>query len=454
MLDHPTDLPVIDRYVTPEMEELWSYRSKYNTWLDVEFAFISARACVGRFGREDSINIRNEAKFTVAEITQRDAVLNHDMIAFIETVQASLETAGYGHLKGEFHKGLSSYNVEDPAEVLRLRGALELIIFELKALYQTLCRRAEEHRYSYLIAETHGQWAKPSTFGHLLKVCAGTINRCIKRHERDLDYELMEANISGAVGNFIGIDPRIAKKAAEILGLKLTPAETQILQRDRHAAVLAHLAITARVIENISETLWLMARSIEGTIAEPFSAKQKGSSAMPHKKNPITIERMKGLARLVSADALVGFEDIVTRGWRTIEQSSAERHIIPRATTLVHYMARKMTWIITEMTVDTVAMKQILDNSNGVWASQDVSEALVAAGVDPEVAYRYTQRLGQMTAEKYQLNFRALLAEHTLNDNDQRTAVEILSHDMCDSFFDLKQVVNPGIDYIFADHQE
>jgi adenylosuccinate lyase len=348
------------------------------------------------------------------------------MIAFIETVQASLETAGYGHLKGEFHKGLSSYNVEDPAEVLRLRGALELIIFELKALYQTLCRRAEEHRYSYLIAETHGQWAKPSTFGHLLKVCADTISRCIKRHERDLDYELMEANIPGAVGNFIGIDPRTAKKAAEILRLKLAPAETQILQRDRHAAVLAHLAITARVIENISETLWLMARSIEGTIAEPFGAKQKGSSAMPHKKNPITIERMKGLARLVSADALVGFEDIVTRGWRSIEQSSAERHIFVRATTLVHYMARKMTWII--------------------------SEALVAAGVEPDLAYRYTQRLGHIATQKGNQDFRTLLSTDGLDDTDPRTAETILGAEMLNSFFDLERVVNPGINYIFSDH--
>ncbi|MDD5110447.1 MAG: adenylosuccinate lyase [Patescibacteria group bacterium] len=448
---------MLKRYTLPPMRELWlREETKFERWHEVELAVLFARAQKGEISMEAYTAIRAHARIDVGRIEALEAVLVHDMLAFIGCIQESLDAAGVGQYRGEYHKYLTSYNVEDPALILILRQAAELILTELVALQRALENKAREHQWTLMVARTHGQYAEPTTFGHLLEVYACAVGRSIRRLRTVRDTELTEGNISGAVGNYADVDPAIEEPALAVLGLHPAEAETQILQRDRHAMVLSVLAVAASTIEQICRTFWEMMRSDVGELREPRKSKQRGSSAMPWKKNPVFTEQLMGLPRLVRAYAEVACENVATPEWRDISQSSVERHILPDATALVHYMASKLASLVNRLEVFPDRMGKNLEATRGVWAGNRVRNALLEAGVDPNVAYEHVQRCSFQAVDQglplYQALEQGQFAVEPL-DAEGRTAADIIGKERLASFFDARTYIERGIKHIFGDDQ-
>ena len=437
---------MLKRYAYREMQTLWSEENRYKTWLKVELAVLEARFKLRELPREGFEAIRYHARINVARINELDNLYRHDMIAFIESVQESLETAGVGKWKNEFHKKLTSYNVEDPAMVLLLRSATNAIIFVLHGLHSALRDKAVEHRNTIMIARTHGQYAEPTSFGHLLMVFEFGIKRSIERLHHVGRDELNQGNISGAVGVYGELDPKVEAKALEILELRPAQAETQILQRDRHAALLSAIAIAGGTIEQIARTFWEMMRSDVCELREPRAPEQRGSSAMAHKRNPILTERLMGMARLLRGYAHAAMENIATPECRDISQSSVERHIFPDATSLLDYMVRKMTELVEGLVVFSHCMLENLENSQGVWASQRVRNALMDAGIPYSEAYQYVQQLS-FEAEKDRMHLKTLLTLRPLNG---RYVTDILPSEKIEECFDVNAYIQKGIEHIFS----
>lgn len=441
---------MLERYTLPEMKELWSEEKKYATWLKVELAFLKAREKTGDLLPCAYAAIEAHAKVDISRIAAFEAEYRHDFEAFVGNVRQSLEKANFGKYKHEFHKPLTSYSVEDPTLILLLRDAVQMIINKLIRLVDMLHYQAQEHQWSIMSARTHGQDAKPSTFGHLLAVFLDEIQRNIVRlDDWCLESELAEANMSGAVGNYMGIDPRWEKEALHILGLLPANAETQALGRDRHAMILATLAVIASSIERMAVTLRQMAHACVKEVQEPFVSGQRGSSAMPHKRNPVKLEQMSGLARIVRGYAGVAMENIAQWEWHDISHSSAERHILSGATSLVHYMVVTMADIMRDLEVRPEQMWKNLWASGEVWASQAVREALTDAGVDYDIAYRYVQAAA-FRAPIEKASFREVLQNMPLSDADERTAFTILGSERFNQCFDVRAALTPGIEHIFS----
>ncbi|MCH7604677.1 adenylosuccinate lyase [Patescibacteria group bacterium] len=443
----------LDRYMLSPMEKLWGRaRSKFEFWLKVELAVLQARGHLGEVSLEAYVDIKRNAKVNVNRIKALEAEFDHDMIAFVVSIQESLERAGVGQWKGEFHKPLTSYDIEDPATILMLREAVNLILEELVQLEKALRNKAAEHQWTLMIARTHGQDAEPSTFGHLLLVFAEAVYRSIRRLEHVINEELSEGKISGAVGMYGGISPVLEEKALAYLGLKSAKAETQILQRDRHAAVLGALAVAAGTIEQMASTFWQMMRSNVGELREPRRQSQRGSSAMAWKRNPILTERLIGLARLIRGWAGAQMESIATPEWRDIAQSIVERHTFPDATTLMHYAAVRMTVCVERLEVFPDKMQRNLDRTCGVWAGQLVQVALTETGVSYEDAYLYIQQVG-FDAVDQEISILQLLCERPISKEDQRTAESILGQERLEALFDPMAYIRPGIEHIFIEER-
>ena len=447
---------IIKRYALLPMRELWlREESKFEHWLDVELAVLRAREHLGMAPKGAYMSVLKHAAFTVDRIAEIEAEVDHDLIAFVTNVRESLEAAGIGHLCSEIHKEITSYDVEDPALILMLRKAVHLDINALRSLEQSLRRKAQEHQWTWMIMRTHGQFAEPSTFGHLLLVFAEEIRRCIVKLETPMNTDLSEGKISGAVGSFAGIRPAVEQIALEVLGLMPAKAETQILQRDRHAALLCTLAVCGGVIEQIAKTFWVMMRSEVRELREPRKPKQKGSSAMPGKRNPILTERLMGMSRLLRADAMCALENIATFEGREISQSSVERHIFARSTTLVHYMAIKLAGMVDSLEVFPEQMLHNLkEESLGVWAGQRVRHALEEAGTHHEVAYRYIQACSfQAEAERTHLRDvlrRTLIWDVVEDSDDDRSAEDRLGRNGLRACFDHEAYATAGIEHIFS----
>jgi adenylosuccinate lyase len=435
---------MLKRYTLVPMRELWSEERKFAAWLKVELAVLGQR-----LHEALCADITHAAEIDVARIEELEAEFEHDMIAFVVSVQEKLEAAGLGHVKGEFHKGLTSYDIEDPAMMLTLREANRLIVEKLTKLSCALRKKALEHQWTLMIARTHGQYAEPSTFGHLLLVYALAVERSIRRLNYIEETELQEGKISGAVGTYAGMDPTLEEKALARLGLRPAIAETQILQRDRHATLLNALAVAAGTIEQMCRTFWVMMRSDVGELEEPRKAKQRGSSAMAHKKNPILTERLIGMARLLRGDALAGMENIATLEWREISQSSVERHIFPDATSLLHYMAGKAAYLVENLIVFPERMRENLEKTNGIWATQPVRLALINAGVEPNAAYEYLQRAAFASRES-ERPLLVFLKKLPMSQEDPRTALEILGRDRLEACLDAEAYIKDGIEHIFS----
>lgn len=441
---------MLERYTSNWVKELWgSEEEKFSYWLKVEIAVLHARKEAGEVSGEALQAIQEHAGFDVAEIHRLEEKYGHDMIAFIGSVNQSLLAAGVGTYHRHFHEKLTSYDVEDPALVLMLRTSTNRIIEDLRMLDIALVRRAREHRWTKMIERTHGQWAEPGTFGHLLLVFASAVSRSRARLEHVVSTDLSEGKISGATGVYAGTSPDIERRALEILRLKPAAAETQILQRDRIASLLSAMSIAGASIEQIAKSLWVMMRSDCGELVEPRGNATRGSSRMAHKKNPVITEKLIGMARLLRGYALAAAENVATFDCREISQSSVERHIIPDAFSVLDHMATKATSLIENLVVCPARMLGNLMATNGVWAGARVRELLMARGLDYDTAYEYIQRASFAALERNE-QLRRVLEYLPISDTDARSAAGLLgSGKELDPCFDVDSYIGPGIEHIF-----
>jgi adenylosuccinate lyase len=393
---------VIERYTLPEIGAIWTEEAKYRAWLKVELAVCRARGELGEIPQEEVDELAEKADFTVERIHEIEAETNHDVIAFVSAVAQNA-----GDVARHFHFGLTSSDVLDTAGALQLRDALDLIHSEAKGLALFLAQMSLEHRETVMVGRTHGVHAEPTTLGHKLAVWAFEMERNLERvaHAREV---AAVGKISGAVGTYANVDPKVEALTCEELGLSSSPASTQVVQRDRHAEVLAALAILGSTMEKIAVEVRGAQRTEVRELAEPFGRGQKGSSAMPHKRNPILAERLCGMARILRANAGVGFENNALWQERDISHSSAERVVLPDSTILAFYMLHTTARILHGLQVDRDRMLENLNSGGGIVFSGGVLLALVESGMGRDDAYVVVQEAA-MRAWEGEGGFRELL---------------------------------------------
>jgi adenylosuccinate lyase len=398
---------VIARYSRPAMQSIWSDESRLARWLEVVLAALDGWAEVGAVPRETAEAIRQRAVPPSPErVAEIEEVTQHDVAAFVDAVSADLGADGRW-----LHYGLTSSDVLDTALALQVRGAGQLILDGVERALEAVVRRAEEHRDTVMVGRTHGVHAEPITFGAKLAGWAFEVDRDRERVARALEG-MRVGKLAGAVGTYAGGDPDDERIACERLGLVPESAATQIVPRDRHAELLSALALCASSLERFATEIRHLARTEVSEVQEPFGRGQKGSSAMPHKRNPVVAERICGLARIVRAAALVGFENIPLWHERDISHSSAERVVLPDAFLAIDYMLDRFAWLVEGLVVDAERMRSNLEASHGLVFSQRVLTALVAGGLARDEAYRLVQRHA-MRAWEEGLDFRELVESDT-----------------------------------------
>jgi adenylosuccinate lyase len=413
------------------MQRIWSDESRLARWLEVELAALDGWAEVGALPREASETIRRRAVPPSPErVAEIEEVTQHDVAAFVDAVAGDLGADGRW-----LHYGLTSSDVLDTALALQVREAGQLILEGIERALETVARRADEHRDTVMVGRTHGVHAEPITFGAKLAGWAFEVERDRERVARALEG-MRVGKLAGAVGTYAGGDPEVERIACERLGLVPESAATQVVPRDRHADLLATLALCASSLERFATEIRHLARTEVGEVQEPFGRGQKGSSAMPHKRNPVVAERICGLARIVRAAALVGFENVPLWHERDISHSSAERVVLPDAFLALDYMLDRFAWLAEGLIVDAERMRSNLEASHGLVFSQRVLTALVAGGLARDEAYRLVQRHA-MRAWEEGLAFRELV------ESDPEIAPRLDS-----SVFDLADAVK-HVDVLF-----
>jgi adenylosuccinate lyase len=369
------------------MASVWSDENKLVRWLDVELAALEGWAEVGVVPRDAAAAIREHAvPPSPARVAQIEERTQHDTAAFVDAVAEQLGPEGRW-----FHYGLTSSDVVDTALALQIREAGAIVLDGLAGAFAAVVARAEEQRETLQMGRTHGVHAEPTTFGLKLAGWAFELERDRVRLERALEG-MRVGKLSGAVGTYAAIDPEVERVACERLGLEPAPTSTQILQRDRHADLLSALALTAASLEKFALEVRHLARTEVGEVQEPFGRGQKGSSAMPHKRNPVVAERICGLARVVRAAATVGLENVALWHERDISHSSAERVVIPDAFLALDYMLDRFAWLIDGLVVRAKRMRRNVESSHGLFFSQRLLLALVESGLERDDAYRIVQR--------------------------------------------------------------
>ncbi len=368
------------------MGAVWTDERRLEAWLEVELAALDAHVALGIVPAADAAAIRAGAKVDVARAKEIEARTHHDVIAFTETVAEQV-----GEPARWFHYGLTSSDVVDTGLALQLRDAGGQLLQGVELARAAVLARALEHRATPCMGRTHGVHAEPTTFGLKLLGWVFELDRAQARLAR-ATAGVSVGKLSGAVGAYGNIDPQVEEQVLGLLGLDVEPASTQVVARDRHAELLAAIAITGSSLDRFATELRHLQRSEVRETEEPFGKGQKGSSAMPHKKNPITCERISGLARVLRGNAVVGFEDVPLWHERDISHSSAERVVLADSTILLDYMLSRFTWIMEGLVVRTERMRQNLDASQGLPFSGRVLLALVEAGLSREAAYVVVQR--------------------------------------------------------------
>ena len=393
---------MIDRYTRPEMGAIWSDKNRYRKWLDVELAVCDAWAELGRIPLPSLQKIKEKATFSVPRIEEIEKVVKHDVIAFLEAV---------GEHVGEeacfIHMGLTSYDIVDTALSLMMKESLEKILKDLPDLQKAIKEQALRHKKSLMMGRTHGVHAEPISFGVKLLVWYEEINRHAERLRRALEV-IRVGRISGSVGTYIHLNPKVEEIALRKVGLIPAKVSTQILQRDRHAEVLAALALLGASLDKFATELRLLQRTEALEIEEPFAEGQKGSSSMPHKKNPVRAERISGLSRLLRSNLLAGLENIALWHERDISHSSAERIILPDSFILADFLLAEMTDIIRNWVVHEEKMRGNIDLTRGLVFSQRVLLALTDKKVPRPRAYEIVQR-SCLRAGKEKLDLQELL---------------------------------------------
>jgi adenylosuccinate lyase len=427
---------VIARYSRPEMSRVWSEEGKLARWFEVELAALDAWAELGAIPRADVEAIRSGAVPPSPErVAEIERTTDHDLAAFVDAVAEQLGPEGRW-----FHYGLTSSDVVDTGLALQLRDAGALILSGIDAAFAAVVRLAEEHRHTICIGRSHGIHAEPTTFGWKVAGWAFELDRSRDRVERAL-AGCRVGQFSGTVGTYAAIDPEVERIACERLGLDPEPVSTQVIARDRHAELLAALALCATSLDRFATEIRHLARTEVREVEEPFAAGMKGSSAMPHKRNPKVAERISGLARVVRAAALVGLENVPLWHERDISHSSAERVVVPDAFLALDYMLDRFRWIVGGLVVYPERMERNLWASHGLFFSHRLLLALVEYGLERADAYRLVQR-NAMRAWDEERDFPQLV-------RDDREIAEHLDQAALDDVFDLNATV-ANLDSVFT----
>ena len=377
---------MIDRYTRPEMARIWSEENRFRQWLEVELLAAEALAQLGVVPKDAVGRIRKKARIDVGRIRKIEDEVKHDVIAFLTSVAEFVgDDARFIHL------GLTSSDIVDTAFALQLKEASALLLKDVRQLVEVLRRQAIKYKRLPMIGRTHGIHAEPITFGLKLAIWYEEMRRNLARLERASE-EVCVGKISGAVGTFAQVSPEVEAYVCKKSGLRPEPVSNQIVQRDRHAYFFATLAVVASSLEKFAVEIRHLQRTEVLEVEEPFSAGQKGSSAMPHKRNPILSENVAGLARLVRSYAIAALENVLLWHERDISHSSVERVIAPDATTVLDFMLQRMIYILKDLCVYPEAMKRNLERAGGAIFSQGVLLKLVKKGLSRDAAYRMVQR--------------------------------------------------------------
>jgi adenylosuccinate lyase len=377
---------VIARYARPAMAKIWSDESRLAYWLDVELAALEAWAEVGAVPSGDVAEIRARAAPPTPErVAEIEQVTDHDVAAFVDAVAEQLGPAGRW-----VHYGLTSSDVVDTALSLQIEAAGRLVLEGIEQALEVVAARAEEHRHTICIGRSHGIHAEPTTFGWKLAGWAFELDRSRTRMLRALETNRV-GQLSGTVGTYAQLEPEVERIACERLGVEPDPLSTQVIARDRHAELLSALALVATSLERFATEVRHLARTEVREVEEPFATGMKGSSAMPHKRNPKVAERICGLARVVRANSLVGLENVPLWHERDISQSSAERVVIPDSFLALDYMLDRFRWIVAGLVVYPERMRRNLEASHGLFYSHRLLLALVESGLARDAAYRAVQ---------------------------------------------------------------
>jgi adenylosuccinate lyase len=425
---------MIPRYTRPEMGRIWTLENKYMKWLEVEIAACEAWASIGEIPKSALQTIRKKARFDVDRIDEIEKTVKHDVIAFLTSVAEHV-----GQESRFIHKGLTSSDIVDTAQSLLMREASDIIIRDLKSLLGVMKKQAFRYKDTPCMGRSHGVHAEPMTFGLKFALWYEDMRRNMERMEA-AKKRVSIGKLSGAVGTFSSIPPVIEEKVCKRLGLTPEPVATQVIQRDRHAEYLTTLALIGASVERIAVEIRHLQRTEVLEAEEPFETGQKGSSAMPHKRNPVGSENLSGLARVLRANALSSLENIALWHERDISHSSVERITIPDSSLLADYMLDRLTTILDGLQVYPERMKQNIAASYGLYNSQRVMLALTEKGLSRESAYAIVQK-NAMKSWKEKKEFRKLL----LVDKEVR---RYLTPKVMDELFSLNHYFR-NVDYIF-----
>jgi len=376
---------LIPRYSLPEISRIWSDEYRYELWKEIEVLYCEGMAHYGIIPKKAAREIRAKASFNIRRIEKLEATLRHDVVAFITNMSENIGPSGR-----YLHMGMTSSDLLDTALACQMRDAGRIIMKKLKRLHTVLRRQARRYRNTPMIGRTHGIHAEPTTFGLKLLVWYDEITRAIERLEKAID-NISCGKITGAVGTISHMDPRVERFVMRKLGLSVAPVTTQIIQRDRHAEYLTTLAVIGSSLEKMALEIRGLQRTDIGEVEEPFTKGQKGSSAMPHKKNPILSERICGMARILRGNAIAAMENVALWHERDISHSSVERVIIPDSTMLIAYMLEKFTWIVEGLKVYKNRMLENIMKTGGLVFSQHILLHLVRKGLSREKAYAIVQ---------------------------------------------------------------
>lgn len=426
---------MIERYTRPEMGKIWTEENRFQAWLEVEIAACEAWAEQGVIPNEDVAKMRENAGFDVERILEIEATTRHDVVAFTRAVSETL-----GEERKWVHYGLTSTDVVDTAQSYLLKQANDILRDDLHRFKDVLARKANEHRYTLMMGRTHGVHAEPTTFGVKLALWYEEVKRQIERFEAAAEG-VRAGKMSGAVGTFANIPPEIEASVCERLGLAPAPISTQTLQRDRHAHYISTLALIATSIEKMAVEIRNLQKTESREVEEAFGKGQKGSSAMPHKRNPVGSENMTGLSRVIRGHVQTAFENVPLWHERDISHSSAERIIFPDSTILLNYMLNRFTNIIDRLTVYPENMKENINKTFGLVHSQQVLLALIDYGMTREEAYDLVQPKA-MEAWETKVSFRTLVEQ-------EENIRKVLDKETLDDCFDERHHLK-NVDVLFS----
>ena len=425
---------MVERYAREEMKNLWTMQAKYQAWLDVEKAVVKAWNKLGLIPDDDAQKIVENGGFDINEIDEIEKVTKHDLIAFTTSVANTL-----GSESRWFHYGMTSSDTIDTAVALQMRDSLQIIIKDVKLLMESIKKRANEHKYTLMVGRSHGIHGEPITFGLVLAVWYDEMARHLKNLEQTMDV-ICVGQVSGAMGNFAHAPLELEELTCEFLGLKPAPASNQVIQRDRYAHLASALALLASSIEKFAVQIRHWQRTEVYECEEFFSKGQKGSSAMPHKRNPILTENITGLARMIRAYAIPAMENVALWHERDISHSSTERFWLPDSFITSDFMLHRMNSVIEKLVVYPQNMMKNLNLTGGLVFSQRVLLELPLKGVSREDAYRIVQRNAMKVWEDLQQgksalneNGESLYLQHLLSDEELRAS---LSEDAIRDCFD------------------